>query len=263
MQKLYFSSYISSQKPETIVNKQNACPFCDRDNLSGILETDGDMIWLENKYPTIQDTYQTLIVETGQCDEDITTYSNKKMRRLIRFSLEKLIHMEKDPQYKSVILYKNHGPLSGGSIKHAHMQIVGLKHADYMESLSYENFLGIKVAENPNQAEFNLSGDPIMGFTEMNVIISDSLEHTDLMADYIQTAVTYLTQDFSYKCTSYNLFFYHTNHHIICKIVPRFVVSPFFVGYKIPQVSVDERLHEIKEELQKKLNTSMKQNNVL
>lgn len=28
------------------------------------------------------------------------------MRRLIRFSLEKLIHLEKDPQYKSVILYK-------------------------------------------------------------------------------------------------------------------------------------------------------------
>ncbi|MCI3988052.1 DUF4931 domain-containing protein [Bacillus vallismortis] len=45
--------------------------------------------------------------------------------------------------------------------------------------------------------------------------------------------------------------------------MPRFVVSPFFVGYNIPHVSVDQRLHEIKEELQTKFKASRKENNVL
>ncbi|WP_144497245.1 DUF4931 domain-containing protein, partial [Bacillus pumilus] len=34
---------------------------------------------------------------------------------------------------------------------------------------------------------------------------------------------------------------------IICKVVPRFVVSPLYVGYKIPQVST--KLEDVKIQL--------------
>ncbi|NPC90748.1 DUF4931 domain-containing protein [Bacillus sp. WMMC1349] len=254
MHKLYFSSDIGEKKPETIINRQSACPFCERDQLTGILETDEEMIWLENKYPTIQNTYQTLIIETDHCNEDIAVYRKAKMRKLIRFSLEKWLNMEAQDCYKSVILYKNYGPFSGGSIKHAHMQIVGLKQVDYMKELLPEHFQGIKVIEKPSEIELNLSTNPIIGFTEFNIIISDTLEHTDKLADYIQKTVQYVLHDFNQKCSSYNMFFYHTNLKIICKIVPRFIASPFFIGYKIPQVSVDQRLNEIRTQLVKKIN---------
>ena len=67
------------------------------------------------------------------------------------------------------------------------------------------------------------------------------------MANYIQQTVRYILIDFHKGCSSYNLFFYYLNGKIICKVVPRFVVSPLYVGYKIPQVST--KLEEVKIQL--------------
>ena len=64
------------------------------------------------------------------------------------------------------------------------------------------------------------------------------------MANYIQQTVRYILTDFHKGCSSYNLFFYYLNGKIICKVVPRFVVSPLYVGYKIPQVST--KLEDVK-----------------
>ncbi len=44
-----------------------------------------------------------------------------------------------------MILYKNHGPFSGGSLHHAHMQIIGMKYVDYLENIEEENFQGLIV----------------------------------------------------------------------------------------------------------------------
>lgn len=57
----------------------------------------------------------------------ITPYTKEHMRSLINFGVKKWMYMDKTGEFKSVIFYKNHGIYSGGSIKHPHMQIVGLK----------------------------------------------------------------------------------------------------------------------------------------
>ena len=44
-----FNTDIGKTKPENIIHTENACPFCDVANLTGILDTDGDIIFLRNK----------------------------------------------------------------------------------------------------------------------------------------------------------------------------------------------------------------------
>lgn len=244
-EQLYFLNDIGKQKPESIHNKNTACPFCAVDQLTNILEKNDSIIWLMNKFPTLQDTFQTVLIETDNCNDHIATYTKEDMEQLIQFSINRWLTLEKSNEYESVILYKNHGPFSGGSLHHAHMQIIGMKHVDYRQNVTDDNFQGIIVKQD-EQIELNISARPIIGFTEFNIIIEDTAA-TCRMAYYIQQTVRYILTDFHKGCSSYNLFFYHINGKIICKVVPRFVVSPLYVGYKIPQVST--KLHEVKEQL--------------
>ena len=57
------------------------------------------------------------------------------------------------------------------------------------------------------------------------------------MADYLQICAHYLLNHFNRYCNSYNIFFYNINGQITAKVMPRFVTSPIFVGYAIPQLS--------------------------
>ncbi|MDI6508352.1 DUF4931 domain-containing protein [Bacillus wiedmannii] len=244
-QQLYFLNDIGKQKPESIRNRSAACPFCDRENLTDILATEGSIIWLKNKFPTLKDTFQTVLIETDNCEDHIATYTEEHMRSLIRFSIQHWLNLQKNEEFTSVILYKNHGPFSGGSLHHAHMQIIGMKYVDYLGNVEPDNFRGVIVQKN-ERIELNISDRPIIGFTEFNIIIAD-IGYIDELANYIQQTVRYILKDFHKGCSSYNLFFYYLNGKIICKVVPRFVVSPLYVGYKIPQVST--KLEEVKIQL--------------
>ena len=150
-------------------------------------------------------------------------------------------------------MFKNFGPHSGGTLRHPHMQIVGLEEADGYEHISPENFEGVTLKEN--SVDITISTRPIMGFVEFNVIISQ-LEHIDHLADKVQRITQYLLNDYmNGRCDSYNLFFYKMpdSQRYICKIVPRFITSPYYIGYKIPQVNKNNRLEEIANELKTKL----------
>lgn len=68
---LTFRAHIGIQKPETILNRAGACPFCDLAGLENILEQRGPMLWLENKYPVLKEAYQTLLIETNVCDSEL------------------------------------------------------------------------------------------------------------------------------------------------------------------------------------------------
>ena len=72
-------------------------------------------------------------------------------------------------EYASVLFFKNHGPMSGGSLRHPHMQIIGLNEMDVNENVKLEQFEGVTIAQNEH-VTFNLSVKPRMGFFEFNVI---------------------------------------------------------------------------------------------
>jgi ATP adenylyltransferase/5',5'''-P-1,P-4-tetraphosphate phosphorylase II len=231
---LFFNTDIGIQKPENIRNKQQACPFCTREELTDILEEDGPIILLKNKYPVLENTFQTVLIETDHCEAELSMYEPEHLHRLIKFGLKHWLEMEKNPDYKSVLFFKNHGPLSGGSIAHPHMQIIGLRDTDYYEDVKEEYFDGILIEEK-NGVRFNLSTKPRVGFYEFNVQMPDS-EYRKEFSEYLQIAPHYILNHFPFKGASYNLFFYHLDRKIYVKIVPRFVTTPIFIGYGIAQV---------------------------
>jgi ATP adenylyltransferase/5',5'''-P-1,P-4-tetraphosphate phosphorylase II len=242
---LHFNQAIASSKPNS-VHRDSACPFCDTEALTGILDKRESMILLENKYPVLQDAYQTVLIETDQCDSELSEYPLPHLYKLIRFGVEKWMEMEASGRYRSVLFFKNHGPLSGGSIRHPHMQIVGLNTIDYRDNLREEYFIGKTIAKT-NGVTYNLSTKPMIGFTEFNVIIED-LGELDQAARFIQITAHYLLNHLR-SCTSYNLFFYYWNEKVMVKIVPRFATTPLFVGYGLRQVT--NNINNIKNDIQR------------
>jgi ATP adenylyltransferase/5',5'''-P-1,P-4-tetraphosphate phosphorylase II len=244
---LIFNSSIAVQKPETIINRQHPCPFCDVESLTDILDQDGPIIWLKNKFPVLQDAFQTVIIETDECLSELSVYPIEHLERLLSFGIKHWLNMMDSEEYESVMFFKNHGPMSGGSLRHPHMQIVGLKNINAYEQVSRDQLEGL-VIEERNSVQFNLSTKPRIGFFEFNVILSD-LKDLPILAEYLQMAADYVLNHFHRSCTSYNLFFYYMDGDITVKLIPRFATSPIFIGYGIPQVSnkVSDHVQRIQE----------------
>lgn len=240
---LYFLSDIGKEKI-IYQDSEYLCPFCNREELSDILDEEDSILLIKNKFPTLANTFQTVLIETNDCFANISTYDTPHMRKIITFGINHWLKMEESGDFKSVVFYKNHGPLSGGSINHAHMQIVGLKDIDYKLNLKDDLFDGIEIYKEGN-CLLNISTKPNACSTEFNIITTP--RHDNFMADNIQNIVNYILNHF--KCSSFNLFFYQWEKSIICKIVPRYITSPFLVGFSIPQTS--NRLNNIAEEIQK------------
>ena len=244
---LIFDSNIGRFKPESIVNTEAKCPFCYRESLEGIIAQDGPILLLKNKYPVLRDTFQTVIIETEDCNSELSLYPKEHLHKVIQFGIEKWQEMIQSKEFSSVLFFKNHGPSSGGTIRHPHMQIVGLKNIDYSNRISLKSLSGTVIHQDEG-VELNLSQEPKIGFCEFNVRLSN-LDSVHRMADYIQVIAHYLLNHFHKNCTSYNIFFYYLEGQISAKIMPRFVTSPVFIGYSIPQVSSrgDEVIKEIQE----------------
>lgn len=85
------------------------------------------MIWLANRFPTLKDTKQTVIIESDDHQGDVANYSAEYNCKLMKFSLACFDKMNQSEEFRSVLWYKNFGPMSNGSLSHPHMQIVGLK----------------------------------------------------------------------------------------------------------------------------------------
>ena len=164
---LFFNTSIGVQKPESIRNKNQSCPFCAREELTGIIDEDGPILLLKNKFPVLENAFQTVLVETDVCEEEFSQYSKEHLNRLLDFAIRHWIRMEESREYRSVVMFKNHGPLSGGTIAHSHMHIVGLYDLDYHEKICETDFAGVTIHELDG-VQFNLSNRPKVGFYEFN-----------------------------------------------------------------------------------------------
>jgi ATP adenylyltransferase/5',5'''-P-1,P-4-tetraphosphate phosphorylase II len=231
---LHFNTTIGRQKPENIRNKQQPCPFCVREELTDIYATEGPIILLKNKFPVLENTFQTVLIESDDCFGEISQYEDSFLEKLLAFGIKHWMEMEESGKYESVLFFKNHGPLSGGTLSHPHMQIIGLHDIDYKEKINKECFKGYLI-DQTDGVEFTLSTKPSIGFYEFNVRMTNQ-KQIKPFSSYIKTAVTYILKDFPFNCTSYNLFFYDFNGEIFVKIVPRFITTPIYIGYSIPQV---------------------------
>ncbi len=237
---LVFEFKVAHDKPSSFrKDKSNVCPFCNVKELENIYLKKGPMIWLKNKFPTLRDTWQTVLIESNDHRGDISNYTRDYNRQLMRFSLECFKQAKSNPNFRSVLWYKNFGPKSNGSLIHPHMQIVALEKENGYKYVHENNFSGVKVFQQ-DQVEVNFALHPIQGFQEININLFDldSISNIKLWADWIQNGVRYtLEKMYNGRCDSYNLFFYPYQTYICCKIIPRFYAPPYFVGYKLSQVN--------------------------
>lgn len=280
---LVFINRVARHKPENIRHTDGYCPFCHPETLENILRQDGERIWLVNKYRTLVDTMQTIVVESGDHEGDFSNYSAGESEAVLRFSLECWGQMLRDRRYRSVLMYKNYGPLSGGSIRHPHLQIVGLTKKDGYERVPANAFGGVEVLHDGGR-ELSLSTHPLMGFMETNASVPETSDDALVapadvawLSGVIRKLVRFLLESYhGHGCTSYNLFFYRTRDtvevrdsgiaaaqvvgssamggddvpgRVTVKVVPRWVASPYFVGYRISQVDCDETLEAVAEEM--------------
>ncbi|OLS35297.1 DUF4931 domain-containing protein [Bacillus sp. MRMR6] len=231
---LHFNTSIGVKKPENIRNKMQPCPFCERDQLVDIIDVEGPIILLKNKFPVLENAYQTVLIETDDCHAELSSYDLPHLHRLLQFALRHWHDMDVNGNYQSVIFYKNHGPLSGGTIAHPHMQIIGLHDINYKENIDEEVFEGILIEEKDG-VHFSLSTKPKVGFYEFNIEMPDT-HYVETFGINLQKVVHYILHNFPFKANSYNLFFHHYDRRIIAKVVPRFITTPLYIGYGIPQV---------------------------
>lgn len=203
-------------------NTPRPCPFCDVKHLTGIYRRKKDMIWLHNKYPTLRDTEQTILIESSDHQADISTYTVETNRALMRFALQCFQKMARSGHFRSVVWYKNFGPKASGSLRHPHMQLVGFYQHNAYAHISPANFTGYLVGKS-GPVEMNLSDHPVQGYQEVNVI-SWNNTHLNDWADLIQKGTQYVRAVLSHGVDSYNLFFYPVKGGAgtCCKITPRF-----------------------------------------
>ncbi|MBP2632869.1 MAG: hypothetical protein H6Q70_3497 [Firmicutes bacterium] len=228
---LGFNITIGQNKPENIINTTADCPFCDRSTLTDIIDQEDELLLIKNKYHVLQNSLQTVLIETEDCNSELSQYSKDHLYKLIKFGVKNWFKICDSKEYQSVLFFKNHGPFSGGTIRHPHMQIIGLKTANCYADLDPKEFEGI-VIDTSHNVEFNVSTYPRIGFSEFNIVMNDN-EDLNQLADYIQIATHYLLHSLNARCKSYNIFFYLIDGLIRVKILPRFATSPLFIGYNI------------------------------
>ena len=231
MNLIRFNTSIGQQKPENIIHTDAYCPFCDVEHLTDIIDTDGDIILLKNKYNVVENADQFVIIEGSECKKDMPSYTPDHMHRLIRLALGHWHDLLGSGKYSDVIMFKNYGPMSGGTIRHPHMQIIGFPEIDSSLFFLEEEMHGL-VIHRRSGIELNISTYPRVGFGELNIVPGIRFD-PDVLADLIQIAVDYLMHHFNKNCTSYNIFFYHAGEQIYVKLLPRFATSPYFIGYNI------------------------------
>ncbi len=243
-----FDMDIGRNKPENIIHKENDCPFCHPEGLSDIYATgEGGIILLKNKFDVLENADQLVLVETDRCGVDMPDYTIEHMRRIVRFGVTKWREMEASGEYSAVIFFKNHGHLSGGTMRHAHMQLVGFRGADPSLFADEEDFEGLPIVEKDG-ALLNAATHPRLGFGEFNLIAT--LETLDGLSDLLQRTVAYVCNRFKKSEDSYNIFFYRLGEKIGVKVMPRFPTSPLLIGYDLR--ILPSNLEEIVRDFRKK-----------
>jgi len=242
--RIIFQSAVGRQKPNTLRDEEypDACPFCDLSQLPPIIRRDGDIILVSNKYPILKGSDPYVLIETADCDSELSLYPAERLTRVFRMAFDFWRGMLSSGSYRSVLFMKNHGPFSGGSLRHPHSQLIGLYDIDCETHLRPESFYGPVIHQEAG-AQLNISDHPRVGFVEFNVLLTDDRAFDSFCA-MIQKTVRFILREYqSGRINSYNLFFHSFENFTACTIMPRNATTPIFLGYSIPQVA--DNLDEI------------------
>lgn len=240
METIYFNRAVNSKKPSTIRNSKTTCPFCDTSQLAAVVDSQDDMILVQNKFSTLKDANMMVLIESNVCDSNVHTYTIEKLTELLKFAIEKWISFEQTGEYKSVALFKNKGLHSSGTIKHPHMQIIGFKDQDCHKQIKFENLEGHSINIG-GDIEFNLSTLPKISFLEYNVEVTTDYPK---LAKTLSLITKYIEETYWGPEASYNFFFYNIEGKRYLKITPRYPTSAIHIGYGLVQIYDEQLLND-------------------
>lgn len=239
---ILFDTSMASKKPRTVGLNEEAsdCQFCKTEKMmktNVVLAKQGKFLWVENKYPILKNTYQTVLLETDTCEEDLTTYSLEYAKELFKFALEKRKELLSVYGFKEVLFFKNHGALADASIKHAHMQLVGLTNNQLSLEEIQKTTKGYTIYEAEG-LQVNVSDIPLSEFYEFNICWEKQNVSYDFVY-WVQTIIRYLEHFKDGKFQDYNFSFYEFKDTYTIKIFPRKPASLYLLAYGLKQLPND------------------------
>lgn len=173
-----------------------------------------------------------MLIESADHDADLVTYEPDELHHVMRFALGCWQQMIDSQQYRSVLMYKNKGPL--GSLVHPHMQIVGLEQEDGYASLTSANFEGIM---SGNRGESRSTSQPNRSWGSLRSTFQPrklpAMTHENQLRRifavmYPGSSALYPERAPRWSRRVVQRFFYHLGGRTIAKALPRWVVSPYF-----------------------------------
>lgn len=227
----------AGQKPNTVHDKTQSCPFCDRKTLienNVVIDQEGSKLLIKNKFPVMHHCNPLVYIEHDTCDQNLTNYPEERLLDVLQYAIIHWLKMKNSGEYKDVLFFKNHGPLSGGSIQHAHMQIVGLYDQHPTSHISFDNLDGVVIQEEEG-FHWSLSQTPFTEGHEFTIRMKN-MKQMRVLAKSIQHTTHYILNHLNTKFQSYNLCFYHVKDEIIVKVLTRKPTSPLLLGYGLSQV---------------------------
>lgn len=137
---------------ERVVDDKTSCFFCPgHEYLAGKERGKiGDpwvVRWFDNKYPAVEPVgkqyiqtdnkfftfsdaygYHEVIVETNDHDKQLFDFTDSELKVLLSVYKMRTDELSSKEHVKYVLVFKNHGPNAGTSVRHTHSQIIALNH---------------------------------------------------------------------------------------------------------------------------------------
>ncbi|PGK51443.1 hypothetical protein CN918_27000 [Priestia megaterium] len=248
-QYISYSTATFNQKPNTIDNPTDTCPFCNKKRLmetNEIVHHDETKVLMKNKYPVLKNAEALVLVEQPTCEHDLTNYPLPVLIDVLRYGMTKWLDMMNSGKYKSVLFFKNHGPLSGGSIYHPHMQLIGLYDQFPEQNLSFDDPQSISIHKEEG-ISWSLSSQPFSERYEFTIRMSN-MKNLSKFAQAIQHTAHFIIHHLNTSYKSFNLCFYHVHNEIIVKVLERKPTSALLLGYGLSQVP--SNLNEVAMQIQ-------------
>ncbi|MBI3335648.1 MAG: DUF4931 domain-containing protein [Candidatus Portnoybacteria bacterium] len=125
-------------QPQDSTGHDTACVFCPGSEaltppeIGRIDDGKGSwkMRWFLNKFPAVSPEdadaygYHEVIVETPDPQIQLWDFSQSELRELFSVYQERIQTLENDVRVKYVVVFKNHGPEAGASLRHSHTQVI-------------------------------------------------------------------------------------------------------------------------------------------
>lgn len=231
---------LAQEKPNLYKNREEMnCPFCNieqikKDGLFLEKEPNEPIYWVENKFPIFSRTYQTLILETDNCKENFKTYSLPYIQQLINYTVEKKRELEASNKFEKVLVFKNSGFLSGGTIPHSHTQIVGVE--QYEDGINTESFTEGLVIRETSSAKLTLSNKPMADGFEFNISWDSNHSMPIDAAYYLSALIKYMDVFQNGKYKDYNLVIEDIDGRTYIKLLYRRIVNLLLLAYRLHPV---------------------------